>query len=90
MQLDSHKNEQGDCLLEDGCIDEQGHVAGTYLHGIFDSDAVIRLLGQWLGVNLNTSDDYQQQQEQAIDKLADVMTEHLDLAKIFSYLDIRT
>lgn len=73
----------------DGFINEDNNVAGTYLHGLFDKAQVIELLGKWLNVDLSPGQDYEQQQQAAIDKLADAMTEHLDLKQIKHYLDLR-
>lgn len=94
IKCDSHFSEQqqeskSDCHIFDGCINLDSNVAGTYLHGLFDHAQVIQLLAKWVKVELDTTDDYQQLQEQAIDRLADAMSEHLDLPKIFSYLNLK-
>jgi cobyric acid synthase len=33
------------CINEGGCVDDSGRIMGTYLHGVFDTPAI---LGGWL------------------------------------------
>ena len=71
-----------------GIVDRQLHLWGTYLHGIFDN-------GKWRRDWLNqirsrrhlspiTTDvpDYASQREEIFDKLADSISEYLDLSKL--------
>jgi adenosylcobyric acid synthase len=75
-----------DCGQTDGCISDDNAVIGTYQHGLFDNDGVIQLLADWLGISLVPQPSYQQQQNTAIDRLADAMSEHLDINKITSFI----
>ena len=63
-------------------IDKQ--VAGCYLHGLFDQADAITLLTKWLGIALTTAPDLIDIQEQAIETLADVCQQHLDLEQIIT------
>ena len=72
---------------EEGTIAEDGRAAGTYLHGLFDSDAY---RGAWIeaarrhaglastAVPLRLAERH----EAALDRLADVLAAHLDLDAI--------
>ena len=61
---------------------------GSYLHGLFDhSEARNTLLG-WAGLNEVEPFDYQQLQEQEIDRLADCIEQHMDLETTFASLHI--
>ena len=75
-----------ECGQTDGCISDDNAVIGTYQHGMFDNDGVIQLLADWLGISLLPQPSYQQQQNTAIDRLADAMSEHLDINKINSFI----
>jgi adenosylcobyric acid synthase len=70
--------------LVDGCINRDNNVAGTYLHGLFDNDGVTQLFANWIGRTLDKQQSYEEQQQSAIDRLADAMQTHLDLDAIFS------
>jgi adenosylcobyric acid synthase len=70
----------------DGCVNDENNIAGTYLHGLFENDAVIGLLADWVGLAVGEQQSYEKQQHEAIDRLADSMSEHLDMNKIKSFL----
>jgi adenosylcobyric acid synthase len=63
-------------------MDANGQVAGCYLHGIFDQEQAIQAIVNWCGFHIEQHVDLHVQQEQAIDKLADVCQQYLDLEKI--------
>jgi len=65
-----------------GDMDASGQVAGCYLHGIFDQEQAIQVIVNWCGFDIEQHVDLHVQQEQAIDKLADVCQQYLDLEKI--------
>lgn len=77
---------------DDGAINDDGTVFGTYLHGIFDNQLWTRHLLNQLrerkglepiytpGVSLNTY------KEQQYDKLAATLRQHLDMAAIYQIL----
>ncbi len=66
----------------DGAISEDGRVLGTYLHGMFDSPAACAALLRWAGIKETAAFDYPALREQGIDRIADAITEHLDLKRI--------
>lgn len=66
----------------DGCLSADEQVLGTYLHGLFDtSDACAALLA-WAGYSAAPPVDMQQVREQALERLADTLAAHLDLAAL--------
>ncbi|MES9964841.1 MAG: cobyric acid synthase [Candidatus Sedimenticola sp. 20ELBAFRAG] len=68
----------------DGAISPDDKVAGTYLHGIFESQAGCDLLLQWAGLSQACTPDYNALREREIDRLADAAQEHLDIDRIVS------
>lgn len=76
----------------DGAVSPDGMVFGSYIHGIFDN----RLFTQGyigsirqskgLGTQSGTPVDFKSFKEQEYNKLADLMTKHLDLGKIEAIL----
>lgn len=66
----------------DGAISADNQIAGCYLHGVFDSVEAVSLLASWCQVSVAETDNLEQIQEQAINKLAQSCKEHLDLNKI--------
>ena len=73
---------------DNGFINADEQVAGCYLHGIFDTPAVIPALAKWCDIELTQQLDYQSLQQQAIDKLADACEQHLDLELLFKHINI--
>ncbi|WP_068546576.1 cobyric acid synthase [Thalassotalea crassostreae] len=59
-------------------------ILATYLHGIFDNHDALSLIMQWAGVTINKAPSFVEQQNTAIDKLADSVEQHLDIAHIQS------
>jgi adenosylcobyric acid synthase len=77
-------------LLEEGpegAISEDGKIAGTYLHGLFDHpDACAALLG-WAGLSAVKMTDYRQYRENQLDRLADAVESHLDMSRILQIIE---
>jgi adenosylcobyric acid synthase len=73
----------------DGAISEDGHIIGTYLHGLFDQPTAYGALLAWMGLpaddNLNHQ-SHEQQQCAELDRLADVLAERLDMGKVMGLL----
>lgn len=67
-------------------------VYGTYVHGIFDkgktASALVGELARKKGVAITGCDcmDYREYKEKQYDKLADILTEHLDMENIYGLL----
>jgi adenosylcobyric acid synthase len=68
----------------DGAVSPDQQIIGTYLHGLFDEPQALNALLQWAGLETPEPLDYQNIQEQQINRLADCIEQHLDLKKIFS------
>ncbi|GLT18631.1 cobyric acid synthase [Vibrio zhanjiangensis] len=71
---------------KDGAISDCNQIFGTYLHGIFDTPDAFALICEWLGIVNMTSIDHAQQQETAINRIADAVEEHIDLTRIWPEL----
>ena len=72
----------------EGVISDDNQIIGTYLHGLFDSSAVVERILQWAGLNEVESIDYNARREADIDRLADSVEAHLDLEIMFTALNI--
>ena len=74
------------CVLDDGLPDGvvslDGQVAGSYLHGLFDSPQALQTIMAWAGASVTRPLAYEVQQNAAIDRLADCVAHHLDMAQI--------
>jgi len=67
----------------DGAVSEDGQVAGTYIHGIFDQPEACRAILEWAGLDAKNplaaaAVNYQQHRQNQLDRLADLVEEHLD------------
>ncbi|MFM2586803.1 cobyric acid synthase [Vibrio sp. TBV020] len=63
----------------DGAISDCNQVFGTYLHGIFDTPEAVTHICRWAGVDNIAQVDHKLNQQQAIDRIADAIEQHLDL-----------
>ena len=70
----------------DGAVSECNQVFGTYLHGVFDSPKALELICEWSGADYIKAIDRDQQQENAIDRIADAVEKHIDLTQIWPEL----
>ena len=70
----------------DGAMSADGQVAGTYLHGIFDAPAACGGLLAWAGLDSARGVDLAARREADIERLADALEAHLDLAQLASCL----
>ncbi|NWB22724.1 MULTISPECIES: cobyric acid synthase [unclassified Pseudomonas] len=68
--------------LDDGRLDgaqsEDGQVLGTYLHGVFETPAACSALLRWAGLEDVQEVDYHGLRERDIERLADLVEQHLD------------
>lgn len=69
----------------DGCFSADHQVAGTYLHGLFDSPDALQRILRWAGADTSLQAGYQDQQETALNRIAAACRDHLDLARILSF-----
>ncbi|MDR1111647.1 MAG: cobyric acid synthase [Deltaproteobacteria bacterium] len=74
----------------DGAFSLDGQVAGTYLHGLFESPGGARAILRWAGLREARSLDYHAIREREIDRLADLVEERLDTGLILSLLGEKT
>ncbi|NWA86325.1 cobyric acid synthase [Pseudomonas sp. D2002] len=69
-------------LLDDGRSDgaqsEDGQILGTYLHGLFETPAACSALLRWAGLQEVQEVDYHALRERDIERLADLVENHLD------------
>ncbi len=72
--------------VDEGAISEDRQIAGTYLHGLFDSPQANQALLQWAGLNSAEQLDYAALREEGIDRIADAVEENLDMSAILDLL----
>lgn len=70
----------------DGAISDCNQIFGTYLHGILDDPEALSLVCQWAGVGEISAIDHQQNQELAINRIADAVEQHMKLDLIWPEL----
>ncbi|MBN3495184.1 cobyric acid synthase [Vibrio neptunius] len=70
----------------DGAISDCNQIFGTYLHGILDTPQALALICQWAGAESIASIDHQQNQENAINRIADAVEQHMKLDLIWPEL----
>jgi adenosylcobyric acid synthase len=73
----------------DGAISDDGRILGTYLHGIFESPGACAALLRWAGLRDPLEIDYRGVREEAIDRVADSVESHLDMAAILGLLNLK-
>ncbi|WP_219269103.1 cobyric acid synthase [Pseudomonas sp. Xaverov 259] len=64
----------------DGAQSADGQILGTYLHGLFESPAACSALLRWAGLQEVQEVDYHALRERDIERLADLVENHLDTA----------
>lgn len=67
-------------IFPDGAISPDGQILATYLHGLFESPAATDALLRWAGLCNPVTPDYHARRETDIDRLADTLEQHLDMA----------
>lgn len=70
----------------DGAVSSDGQVAGTYVHGLFDSPSACSSLLQWAGLASPQLVDMNQIYEQRLDKLAQVLNDNLQMKVVETLL----
>jgi len=68
----------------DGALAE--NVAGTYLHGLFDTPAAADAVLAWAGLAVSSAPDIHALRDAAIDRLADAVESHLDTQTLLHLL----
>ena len=67
----------------DGARSADGQILATYVHSLFDTPAACASLLQWAGLSDAEAVDYPALREASLDRLADTLAGHLDLARLF-------
>ena len=72
------------CRDTDGCRSDNGHIIGTYMHGLFDTPAVMRKWLQMIGLpDITVSESSgNQKRDRAYDLLAEHFKVHVDMEAI--------
>lgn len=73
--------------VAEGAVSVDGNIAGTYLHGLFESAAVVEQVLQWAGLSAVAEFDYQKRRDQDLDRLADTLEQYLDIDAIRGMLN---
>ncbi|MDE1182907.1 cobyric acid synthase [Paraburkholderia sp.] len=68
----------------DGALSADGQILATYVHGLFDTPAACSALLAWSGLADADAIDYPAMREASLDRLADTLAEHVDLARLFA------
>ncbi len=71
----------------DGAISECNQILGTYLHGLFDNTDALELIFDWAGVKVK-GESHQARKEEAINRIADAIEEHMKLDLLWPELVI--
>lgn len=79
---------EGKVNLQDGYINQEGTVFGTYCHGVFDNDelrrAFLNALRRKKGLTaLPIQFRYWEYKESEFDRLADTVRKHFDMEKFY-------
>ncbi|HRF74605.1 MAG TPA: cobyric acid synthase [Accumulibacter sp.] len=72
----------------DGALSGDGQILATYCHGLFDSPAALTALLSWAGHRPTHDFDPRQLREDALDRLADAVEQHLDLRRLAAWLPV--
>jgi len=78
----------------DGCVGTDSRIFGTYLHGLFDGDdfryAFIQAARQFYNLAPpGEVSDWGSKRSESLDRLANTVSESLDLTKIFEWVGLR-
>ncbi|WP_035579923.1 cobyric acid synthase [Halomonas sp. TG39a] len=71
----------------EGAVSKDGQIIGTYLHGLFDHPEACQALLKQLGLVNGEESDYQAHRERELDRLADMLEEHIDIEAVIALID---
>jgi adenosylcobyric acid synthase len=71
---------------QEGFFDGQ-NCWGTYIHGIFDNEIVVKDLFESIGVSLDGSETYKEAKERNYDQLAKHIAEYIDMDAIIKDIE---
>lgn len=66
----------------DGAVSADGQVMGTYVHGLFEEPEACAAVLRWAGLKGATQLDYDALRERDIERLADLVEQHMDTARL--------
>lgn len=66
----------------DGAVSADGQILATYLHGLFEGSQSCAALLRWAGLENVQTIDYEALRERDIERLADLVANHLDTAHL--------
>ena len=70
----------------EGAISEDGQILATYCHGLFDQPEALNALLEWAGHKPTSTFDPNERRERDLDRLADAVEQHMDLARLAEWL----
>ncbi|MDR1934631.1 MAG: cobyric acid synthase [Candidatus Accumulibacter sp.] len=70
----------------EGAISRDGQILATYCHGLFDPPEALAALLAWAGHAPSVHFDANARRERDLDRLADAVEQHLDLARLAEWL----
>jgi len=70
---------------DDGALSADGQIAGTYVHGLFDSTPSRASLLRWAGLESAREFDYFELRERSLERLADELQRALDVERILEW-----
>jgi adenosylcobyric acid synthase len=70
----------------EGAISPDGQILATYCHGLFDRPQALGALLAWAGHSSAARFDPNERRERDIDRLADAVEQHMNLARLAEYL----
>lgn len=73
-----------DGAFNDGAISDDGQVAGSYLHGLFDHSEALPCLLEWAGLHDIECVDYSARREQDLQRLACAVEESMDIENLLT------
>ena len=73
----------------DGALSADGQILGTYVHGLFDAPEALSALLRWAGLGAEALEgagavDLAARREADLDRLADAIEAHVDVAALFA------
>lgn len=66
----------------EGVVSEDGQIIGSYIHGLFEHQDSLEALLTWVSGKEIVAQDWSQMREQELDRFADCLEQHLDIAAI--------
>jgi len=74
---------------DDGAISEDNQILGCYVHGLFDQPQASQAILRWCGADLDSSKsiDMAAQRNQTMERLADMIEQHMDMAALADMLE---